>query len=390
MRWGIKSKLGLRWLSSLMLKLVDWWIDPIARDNKLLIIRIQDGVGDFVVSSGSLRAFRQLYPSYHIAVLATERFSDLIQSCPYVDEVILWDVERWQNSHVGKLKFLYSLRMRGFEAVLAPRPARCMAQDLMVQWSGAQSRIGADASFEASSRVESDLPYTRLIRTNNDLNERERLDCFVRSLSGGVKRHCDPELWLKKADELWAIRFIESHQLLPNRWIVVAPGSSSIVIGRRWSVEKYVELLRLLWGEYKIRVVLTGSEDETPLLNHITHLVAIPPMIVAASSMNLRQFAALLKHARLCLGNESGPIHMAMAMGIPTVCILGGGHFRKYCPYGHDPIHKVVYHEMDCFGCDWKCIYSSVRCIEHIGVHKVWATLRDNLLLSEQSREFAS
>jgi len=90
----------------------------------------------------------------------------------------------------------------------------------------------------------------------------------------------------------------------------------------------------------------------------------------------------ILGGARLVIGNETGVIHLAAAARTPSVCVLGGGHYGVFLPYpevgevkGASP--DTVSHPMDCFGCDWRCIFKTPRtrpapCITNVSVDSVW------------------
>jgi ADP-heptose:LPS heptosyltransferase len=97
-----------------------------------------------------------------------------------------------------------------------------------------------------------------------------------------------------------------------------------------------------------------------------------------------------LVKSQILISNETGTAHIANAVGTPTVCILGGGHFGRFVPYpvlsGQTSHLKVVYHKMPCYGCDWKCVYQikseasgsgamedePAPCISNISVDAVW------------------
>lgn len=75
----------------------------------------------------------------------------------------------------------------------------------------------------------------------------------------------------------------------------------------------------------------------------------------------LLETAALLRRCRLYVGAESGGAHMACAVGVPNVVVLGGGHFGRFMPYSR--LTTVVSLPLDCFGCNWRCQYANAHCI---------------------------
>jgi len=358
---------------------------PIHRQREMLILRIQDGIGDFVLFSGALRALKERYPEYALTLVATDRFADLACACPYIDEVVIWDLEQWLASPWYKMRFLRKLRQRGSEWTLSPRYMRCGAGDYMVLWSKAQKRIGFRSASEGrSSWLQKGLDgfYTELIDAHAATTELDRARQFVAALGGKIDETHPTELWSNTQDKAWAVDYMRRHGLEQGDWVIIAPGSSHVWTGRRWPKERYAQIVRKLWDTYQIRTVLSGSQDEAGLVDMIADKAGAPHSVRAAGTMNLRQFTAVLGHACMCIGNDSGPVHMAVAVDTPTVCILGGGHFERYVPYGDRHIHRAVYHAMDCFKCNWKCIYDEFRCILEVGVDEVWAEIQENFLKS--------
>jgi ADP-heptose:LPS heptosyltransferase len=107
-----------------------------------------------------------------------------------------------------------------------------------------------------------------------------------------------------------------------------------------------------------------------------------------------------MRNARIVISNDTGPAHIAAAVAVPVVCILGGGHYGRFMPYRVEaptasnllPIAVSV--ELDCFGCNWACVYQRgptepMRCIKEVTVDHVWnRTL--SCLVSTQSRRSVS
>ena len=88
----------------------------------------------------------------------------------------------------------------------------------------------------------------------------------------------------------------------------------------------------------------------------------------------------MIEHARLVVSNDTGPAHLSIALGTPTVVIVGGGHFTSFVPYpaAITPNHaEFVYEQMDCYHCFWRCHkrhskFDVFPCVEAISVDTVW------------------
>lgn len=68
---------------------------------------------------------------------------------------------------------------------------------------------------------------------------------------------------------------------------------------------------------------------------------------------------------------DSSPAHLAVAVNTPTVCVIGGGHYKRFFPYGDPKLFRAATEELDCFYCDWKCKFDTPLCVKDISVSTV-------------------
>ena len=100
------------------------------------------------------------------------------------------------------------------------------------------------------------------------------------------------------------------------------------------------------------------------------------PEVKIIDSQDFMHSLLLIKAAKIFIGNESGLVHAGIALNTPTICFLGGGHYNWFAPYPneyHDKRAIFLATRMDCFNCNWNCIYkikenNSAKCIENISV----------------------
>jgi ADP-heptose:LPS heptosyltransferase len=94
---------------------------------------------------------------------------------------------------------------------------------------------------------------------------------------------------------------------------------------------------------------------------------------------NLQQLLDLMNHAQLVVSNDTGPAHLSIALGTPTLVVVGGGHFGCFVPYPENvrPDHaRFVYHKMDCYHCFWNCPKRASKfdvfpCVEAVSIEQV-------------------
>ncbi|HEX9701966.1 MAG TPA: glycosyltransferase family 9 protein [Rhodospirillales bacterium] len=160
-------------------------------------------------------------------------------------------------------------------------------------------------------------------------------------------------------------------------YAVLNPGSNEP--GRRWPLAGYKKVAeRLLDRGY--RVVLVGRPDEWGDRQRIDDFAADPGVIDLTGRTDLAQLLDLIRHAALMVTNDTGPAHLGIALGTPTVVIVGGGHFGSFVPYPAEATPenaRFVFKRMECYHCFWRCHkradkFQVFPCIDAVGEDQVW------------------
>lgn len=171
---------------------------------------------------------------------------------------------------------------------------------------------------------------------------------------------------------------------LSERYCVIAPGASRVF--RQWTVEHFAELaLRLAQERPHWRIVVLGAAGEKELGERIRGKAPTQVWNLTGQT-DLAGLLAWIAHAELVIGNDSAPGHIAAAYGVPSVMVVGGGHWGRCYPYdpAEAPVRTLpttVGEHMPCFGCDWLCVHTSrtdapYPCITAVQVEKVWQAVQ--------------
>ncbi len=131
-------------------------------------------------------------------------------------------------------------------------------------------------------------------------------------------------------------------------YAVLHPGAGATI--KHWSVDGFGEICRGLTIELGIEVVVTGSASERELTNAVAEASGVAPRVLAGTT-SLRQMAHLLRHATLAVGVDSGPMHLAVALGTPTVQLYGPTDPMVHGPWGDPQRHRVVQSPFPCHPC---------------------------------------
>jgi ADP-heptose:LPS heptosyltransferase len=197
-----------------------------------------------------------------------------------------------------------------------------------------------------------------------ECNEVERNFEFVRKLGyRGDAIEVNSRVWLSESDRRRAAEILNKYGLKKKEFVLLCPGARQLQ--RLWPVTKWRELVRFLLTSTSRKVVFCGDVCDRLIIDDIVEPFDHESRIInLAGLLSLNEFAGIINNAELLIGVDSGPIHIAAALKIPNICIAGGGHGRRFYPYGDLRMNRIVYKQLDCFGCNWHCKYNKAKCID--------------------------
>jgi ADP-heptose:LPS heptosyltransferase len=348
-------------------------VDP---RNEILVIRT-DGLGDLLLALPALRYFRKSFGACRITLLTRRESVELAQLCPDVDEVIAWDKENYARSLFYRLRFVRALRNRVYAVAIHSTYSREPLADELVCCCLAAQKIGFDGNLNnitAKQRAKNDPHYTKLIKPNaSGTLEIDRNRDFAEQVTGKkiVSTEFQPHILLTESDRAAAGKLLKEAGLNPEKDLIMAlfPGASWDA--KLWPYDLYAQLADKILDHYPARIVICGAAADARGAEKV-HGKMSGQALNLAGKTTLRELAAVFEKCSLFIGNDTGPLHIAVSVGTPTLGIIGGGHFGRFYPYGDLSRHRMVHKQMDCYYCDWKCIHDTVRCIQEISVDDVW------------------
>lgn len=348
-----------------------------ARDSRVCIVRI-DGIGDFVLWMDAGRRLSEHYRAAgsRVVLVADALWATWARELGLADEVWEFDRGRFVRDFSYRVQWLRRMRAAGFGTVVQPTHSRRPDQgDALVRASGAPRRIGSAGDCTNSPawlKRWADRWYTQRV----DCGSARRMELlrnadFMRGLGFADFRARAPDLGARLA--------ANPVTLARKRYAVLVPGAAFAL--RAWPVSAFAETGRRL-AAGGLGLVLAGGAADRPLAQALLRELPAPVEDFVGRT-TLGELASILAGARLVVSNETGAAHIAAAAGTPVVCATGGGHYGRFMPYqieaGENGIAGpvAVIHRMDCFGCDWKCIYARapgepVKCIKDIAPDDLW------------------
>ena len=347
---------------------------------RVLVFRI-GLLGDSLWALPACLAVRKHFSDAHLALL-TNRFAsegyasmaDLLPQGALFDEVIFYDADLGGTDRRSGLKLLARLRAARFDTLVY------LAQRIRTRWHVLRDlaffRLAGVTHF-FGHRGFTPLP-PRIPRSPLPFVEHETDHLLSRlALSGipvpppGDRRL---ELYISGEELSVARAWLETRSGTDHvrRLIAVGPGSNWP--SKVWPEERYTELVRTLLNQPGIYPVVFGGPELSALGDRL--IAAWGCGVNAAGRLSVRQAAAALSHCRLFVGNDTGTMHLAAAVGTPCVGIFAavGWPGHSY-PYGR--AHVVLRRSVPCEGCLLReCIEQDMKCLKLISVSEVVAACR--------------
>lgn len=351
---------------------------------RVLVVRL-DRMGDVVLTSPFLRELRRNLPKAWITLIVNPGVYNLVELCPYVNEILTfeWNVQRrlpeLQKSGRALRLARQHLWRRRFDLAIVPRwDADYYHATFVAYFSGAFHRVGySDNVNEHKRQVNGGLDQLLSDALPESTLRHEvgyNLE-VIRSLGGTIQED-GLEIWTSPEDEAFADWFIKSRGIQSHEVIIgLGPGAGEA--NKKWPVSRFIKLSTWLSSHYSCRILVIGGPDEAAMGAELAE--QLPGKVInAIGQTTLRQTGALLKRCCLYIGNDSGPMHLAAAVGTPVVeicCHPRNGarmHPRspgRFGPWGVPNI--VVQPEVGQNLCADGCISDQPHCILAIPVERV-------------------
>jgi 3-deoxy-D-manno-octulosonic-acid transferase len=343
------------------------------RKPKILIVRLS-AIGDVIHTLPVAYAIREKFPNAELSWLAEDRVTGLLGLNPYIDKIIVMPRKQWQE--IGKrnkwqelkavISFLRGLRNYNFDLVLDLHGFFKSA--LPVGMTKAPLRYGNADAGEGST-----LFYNRKIRIPAELTH--KIDRYLylakKALGisdGQVKFAIEPS----QSDKIIVTKLLEEYCLRDRKFVVMNPYTTWKT--KDWIVERYRELAERIKKELDYEVIFTGGPDDKKGIDEILKTISVPVYNLAGLT-NLSELAELYKRAELFIGGDTGPMHLAVAIDLPVVAIMGPTNPRIYGPYGDKNI-VVRDNRLSCLNC-WKrkCPHQQ-ECMKNISVEQVFTAVQ--------------
>jgi ADP-heptose:LPS heptosyltransferase len=212
---------------------------------------------------------------------------------------------------------------------------------MLAYWAGIPRRVGYGLPAVAPFLTEA-LPYTA------DRHEVEQNARLISALTGRDVAEPGPLEFHPGPDETGSVPRLLDDVGSNGGYLCLHPGAGAPV--KLWREEAFAQVGDALAKEYGLRVVITGSAGERQLGLSIAQRMEYKPQVIAGKT-GLGELAAVMASSRLVIGVDSGPLHLAVSQGVPTIHLYGPVDHRAFGPWGDPLRHIALVSSMECVPC---------------------------------------
>jgi len=281
---------------------------------KILIIKFSS-LGDIVLSTAALKAIRKKFPeNYKITFLVGDESKELLLRSPYIDELLICDMKNKDKGLRGLINLGHILRKKNFDMVIDLQNNR--KSHLLAALSMAPKRYGYDngkLSFLLNCRIKNDQPALDPISHQFRILNMLGIDLTEPAL----------ELWPSREDDNYIATFLSAEWLGSSQKIIgINIGASQRWMTKSWPLDNLARLCKEL-ARRDIRVVITGTQEDSPQAELLISLTGDAKLLNACGKTTVNQLACLIKRCDVYICSDSAPLHIASAVGRPSIALFG-------------------------------------------------------------------
>jgi len=332
---------------------------------RILVVRL-DRLGDVILSTPVLQALRQRYPHAFIAMMVRPACREAVEGNPHANEVLVYEHEK-EGAHrglFGTIQFARRLRRYEFDTALVLHPSN---RSHWIPWlAGIPARIGYD-------RKQGWLLTHRLPHRKQEGSKHEAVYTLELLQGLGVASEAPRPIVPLRPEAVRRVEVMLAEAAVEPAQPLVAIHPSASCVSKRWMPERFAQVADRLATEQGVRVCLVAGADDTQHAAQV-EMAMRQPALNFAGRLSVGELAALLRRCRLLISNDSGPVHVAAAVGTPVVDIFGRNQ-RGLSPLRWGPLgegHVILHKEVGCVTCLAHNCDIGFLCLTSLSVDEVY------------------
>ena len=329
---------------------------------RILIART-DRIGDVLLSTPVIKALRDNYPSAYIAMMVSPQANDIIEGNPYLDEVIIYDKEAKHKSLGNSIRFARNLKKKKFDLAIILHPTNRV--HLISFFAGIKRRVGfgRKLAFLLTDRI-------KHLKQEGKKHELEYNMDFLKYLGFTIK---DSSMFMpiKQESEVWVDDLFQKEGIIKqDRLLAIHPAASCP--SKIWPESSFAQVADRLIEKYNFKALIIAGPKDISKAERISKGMH-RPLINLAGKTSVSQLASVLKRCSLFISNDSGPVHIASALGTPVISIFGRAQ-KGLSPKRWGPVGKkgrYLHKNVGCIECLAHNCVKNFACLKAITVEDV-------------------
>jgi len=329
-----------------------------------ILVRATNWVGDVVMSTPALSAIKKNFPDSTVTVLVKPPLNELFQQNPAVDDVILYDRKRLYKGPTGLARLAWELRGRKFDRAILLQNAFEAA--LVSFLANIPVRMG----YSTDGRG---MLLTHPVKVKEETRKKHQVHYYIEMLSSlGLKADDPtPRLYLGATDEALADGLLAGFAGPDDLIVGVNPGAQ-YGEAKRWPPERFGAVADKLIAAHGARVVILGGPGDIGAASAVEASMKGRALNLAGKT-SVRALMGVIGRLSLFITNDSGPMHVAAALGTPTVALFLSTDHIATGPFSQKA--KVVREPVTCSPCLKRtCPDGSYACMEKVTADRVYNT----------------
>ncbi len=360
-----------------------------------VLVICRQPMGDTVLASPLIRGVRKIYPEHHIVLVTSKENYNLLECCPYADEVLTYDSRVDGNYLRGHRKKALSFAEEHFGqwdydlAVIPSTGMPSMPEAWLAYFSGAKRRLSYSERYHPAMHDEFmgsyDKYFTDVLYDENIRHEVERNMSLLELLQTGIADD-RLELWTDEADREY-VRALWREMGISERGTRIVVNLKTSDPARDWPVERYAEVCRRLQKQVgrNIYFLLTGAGSKAAEYGGFFRQV-LPEAYDLIDKTTVRQLVEVLRSADFYLGGDTGSMHLAAACHLRGVAV-----FRSACDLQNklymDALLRYPWQaDITCLqpkhalkGCENGCFVGKPHCILQVEIDNVYQAMKEQI-----------
>ncbi|MCK4859918.1 MAG: lipopolysaccharide heptosyltransferase II [Candidatus Omnitrophica bacterium] len=330
------------------------------KDIKKILVFRTDRIGDVLLSIPAIRALYQSFQHPSISVITQSSYACLLEGNPEIDRIISYDKKN--DGFEQTLRLIKNLKKEEFNLAVVLNPKK--RSNIIAFLAGIPYRLGYQQKwgFLLNYRIKDEKYKGEKHEVDYNLD-------LVRTIGADTN---DKSFSIKTNQEEDTVDFLLKNSKIKDNdsLIAIHPGSSCH--SKRWPIERFAQVGRKLAITGGEKIVIVGDKQEEELGKTMEKLMQIPVLNLTAK-LSLKQLAALFKRCSLLISTDSGPVHIAAAVGLRCVVIFGrnlaGLSPRRWGPRLKNSV--VLHNPPNCYPCLAHNCQNNLECLQRITVEDV-------------------